>query len=82
MRALREIREVTSNTLTIPVPDALLHQKVEVIILPLDESREGADAPTDGNGWPVGFLERLAGSLPDFPDIESEGGFEERETLK
>ena len=24
-------------------------------------------------GWPEGFFERFAGSLPNFPDIESEG---------
>ena len=24
-------------------------------------------------GWPAGFFERFAGSLPDFPDIDFEG---------
>lgn len=32
-------------------------------------------------GWPTGFFERFAGSLPDFPDIESEGNFEVRAEL-
>jgi hypothetical protein len=32
-------------------------------------------------GWPAGFFERFAGSLPDFPDIDSEGGYEVREKL-
>ena len=32
-------------------------------------------------GWPEGFFERVAGSLPDFPDIEPEGDYEIREKL-
>jgi hypothetical protein len=32
-------------------------------------------------GWPKGFFERVAGSLPDFPDIEPEGTYEIREKL-
>jgi len=30
-------------------------------------------AGRDSLGWPEGFFEQLAGSLPDFPDIEPEG---------
>ena len=30
-------------------------------------------------GWPPGFFEEVAGSLPDFSDIDDEGDFEERE---
>ena len=33
-------------------------------------------------GWPEGFFERVAGSLPDFPDIEPEGDYEVREELR
>ena len=32
-------------------------------------------------GWPTGFFERFAGSLPDFPDIDSEGNYEIRAEL-
>ncbi len=32
-------------------------------------------------GWPLGFFEATAGSIPDFPDCESEGDFEVREKL-
>jgi len=35
----------------------------------------------DSLGWPEGFFERFAGSLPDFPDIEPEGNYEIREEL-
>jgi len=78
MEAHREIREVTSDTLTISVPDALRNHRVEVILLPVDEDSE---APRPGNGWAAGFLERFAGSLPDFPDIADAGGYENRERL-
>ena len=34
------------------------------------------EVPRDSLGWPIGFWQRFAGSIPDFPDIvdvESEG---------
>lgn len=31
---------------------------------------------TEALGWPEGFFERVAGSLPGFPDIEPEGDYE------
>ncbi len=46
----------------------------EVIVI---LERPGTGSP----GWPEGFFERFAGSLPDFPDIESEGDYEVREAL-
>ena len=38
----------------------------EVIVLLEAPSREPL-------GWPPGFLEQFAGSLPDFPDVDLEG---------
>lgn len=38
-------------------------------------------AGTGSLGWPEGFFERFAGSLPDFPDVEPEGDYEIREEL-
>ena len=32
-------------------------------------------------GWPPGFFEQTAGSIPDYPDIPYEGDFEVREEL-
>jgi hypothetical protein len=46
----------------------------EVIVLLETGGREAL-------GWPEGFFERFAGSLPDFPDLESEGNYELREEL-
>jgi hypothetical protein len=36
----------------------------------------------EGLGWPPGFFEQIAGSIPDFPEIESEGDFEVRAPLE
>ena len=47
----------------------------EVIVI-LETARSGP------LGWPEGFFERLAGSLPDFPDVEPEGDYEVREELR
>ncbi len=79
MDALRQVCEVVSDTVTVPVPEAFRYQKVEVIILPLEESGGTDRTDRSSNGWPPGFLEQFAGSLPNFPDIEPEGPFEERE---
>jgi hypothetical protein len=49
----------------------------EVIII-----LETTDTDRDQSlGWPAGFFKRFAGSLPDFPDIDSEGRYEVREKL-
>ncbi len=37
MQALREIHEVTSNTVTIKMPEFFPYKKVEVIVLPMEE---------------------------------------------
>lgn len=79
MKTYREIREVTSETITIPVPQELLHQKVEIILLPADEAAV-PDSRQTQKGWPAGFLERFAGGLPEFPEIDSEGAYEPRDT--
>ena len=32
----------------------------------------------DANGWPIGFFEETAGSIPDLPEREHQGEYEER----
>ena len=65
-------RETIKNAPSvISVPKELRNRDVEIIILPLDEKREnGETVETDKNGYPIGFFEETAGSLPDFPDRE------------
>jgi len=73
MRALREIRQITSDTITIAVPSAFRDLKVEIIVLPLDE--------TEGTNWPQDFIARFSGCIPDFPDLPAEGAYEARPPL-
>ena len=78
MQALREIQEVTSDTITITVPATFLNHTVEIIVLPLDdEAAEG----TAEQVWPQDFIARFSGCMPDFPDIASEGAYELRRPL-
>jgi cysteinyl-tRNA synthetase len=46
MQALREIYEVTSNTVTLKIPKTFPYKKVEIIVLPLEEreQREKAES--------------------------------------
>ena len=37
MSVIREIREVVDGSISIDMPASLLHRKVEVIVIPLDE---------------------------------------------
>jgi len=82
VKSYREIREVTSDTVTIPVPKELLHQKVEIILLPIDDSAEAAGLHERAQSWPAGFFDRFAGSLPNFPDIDFEGNYERRDSIE
>jgi hypothetical protein len=56
-------------------PELPVGATAEVIIL-----LEGPEAGRDESlGWPAGFFERFAGSLPDFPDVDPEGEYEIRD---
>jgi hypothetical protein len=41
-----------------------------------------AEAPVDLNGWPDGFFDRVAGSMPDLRRGAAQGDFEERLPLE
>lgn len=62
------------------VPDEFQNRDVEVIILPLEESGSPAkdDVERDEMGYPIGFFEATAGSIPDFPEREPQPPFEVR----
>jgi hypothetical protein len=36
----------------------------------------------DAYGWPIGFFEETAGSIPDFPEREPQGEYEVRLELE
>lgn len=54
-------------------------QDVEVTLTIQPEDKSAQDRPD--KGWPPGFFEETAGSIPDFPEIDYEGDFEKREPL-
>lgn len=78
MQPIRQIYQDAPDSITIP--ESLRHQPVEIIIWPLAE-QPGATETTDANGWPIGFFEQTFGSIPDLPDREWQGDYEEREPL-
>ena len=84
MEAVRQIYEKIPATISIP-PE-LHDRRVEVIILPLDQTEEpqplGTNQPVDENGWPIGFFEETFGSLPDLPEREPQGEYEVRRELE
>ena len=81
MNVIREIREVRQGTISIDVPAALLHRKVEIIVIPLDEVAVGTGREGQ-KGWPPSFLENTAGSFADDPIQRApQGAFELRSDL-
>jgi len=68
---------------TISIPKEFRNRDVEIIILPLDlESENGGAGEVDKNGYPIGFFEETAGSLPDFPDREPQPVQPDREEIE
>ena len=77
-------RETIKNAPSvISIPREMRNRDVEIIILPLDEESEnGGAVKVDANGYPIGFFEETAGSLPDFPDREPQPGQPDREEIE
>lgn len=69
--------------LKLEVPVGLAETDVEIMIIlhPIEPVTPSTAKTPEELGWPPGFFERTAGSIPDFPDIEPEGDFEIREEL-
>ena len=79
MSVIREIREVVNGSISIDMPASLLHRKVEVIVIPLDEISSD-DSFTGGDVWPYGFFEKTAGCMADDPIRRpDQGEYEQRE---
>ena len=66
----------------IQVPVEFQNHDFEVIFLQLDEKENGETIETDANGYPIGFFERTAGSLPDFPEREPQPPYDIREEIE
>ena len=77
-------RETIKNAPSVfSIPKELRNRDVEIIILPLDEIKNGeTEIERDANGYPIGFFEETAGSLPDFPDREPQPIQPDREEIE
>ena len=72
MEVLRQIYE--SGPDFVSIPPELRRRRLEVIILPLEESAINNDVPDKE-------VMKFWGCIPDFPDIEAEGDYEVRAEL-
>lgn len=66
---------------SIDIPEALRHQPVEIIIRLLSDHPE-LTKQVDENGWPPGFFDQTFSSIPDLPDREWQGDYEQQPALK
>ena len=67
---------------TINVPLEFRNRDVEVLILPIGKKNRPNNAvEVDANGYPIGFFERTAGSIPDFPEREPQPPYDVREEI-
>jgi len=68
---------------TFRMPPEFTDQDVDlVIVFEALKATEASVSTPASRGWPAGFFEEVAGSLPDFPEIDSEGDFEARDPLE
>ncbi|EDN70307.1 hypothetical protein BGP_2618 [Beggiatoa sp. PS] len=67
MNTLRQIHQTTSDTLMIKISEALRHQTIEIIILPVDDHKKNSQSKS--STLPPDFFDQFFGCLPDFPDI-------------
>ena len=79
MNVIRVIKEVVECKISIDMPEDLLHRKVEVIVIPLDEI-SSEDEHRERKAWPPGFFEKTAGCLAADPVQRTpQGDYEHRE---
>lgn len=68
-----------NGILRLEIPTDLSDTDVEVMVIfhPVNTATEKKQS-----GWTEGFFEKNAGSIPDFPDRESQGEYETRNELE
>ena len=73
MLALRQIYTNQKQQLVIQLPPEFdAYERIEVIILPVESNSSNSLSTKE-------FIERFAGAIPNFPDLESPGELQERE---
>ena len=82
MNALREVREISADTVTITIPKSFHHRMVEVIVLPFESGPRKITSHRRNKGWPEDFFARTAGCFIDSPlEREPQGDYETRAEL-
>ncbi len=68
--------------LKIETPIKFRDAEVDVVLV-VNATNAGNKAKAKkGKGWPPGFLDRFAGSMPDLPPRAPQGEYEIRDTLE
>lgn len=76
MDAIREVRVIQHNVITINVPDQLVNRTVEIIVLPLNDQDQIQD------DWPSDFFETTAGCMAESPISRApQGDYDKRESI-
>ena len=79
MQVLRSIQTVNSDHISLKIPKSFMKRAVEIIIMPIDDSKRVAEVST---AWPKDFFSRTAGCFADTPLVrEEQGEYEVRETI-
>ncbi|MFO1349528.1 MAG: hypothetical protein U1F68_02115 [Gammaproteobacteria bacterium] len=82
MQSLRRGSSDKDGILKLRMPADLANQDVDVVVVLQSRSKPELVADTRSlRGWPPGFFENIAGSIPDFPVIDAESDFEQRAPL-
>ena len=68
------------GSLHLPLPENLRHTKLKVTAT-LEPVSTPAPGEVDANGWPKGFFDRVAGSMPELSRAP-QGQFEKRLALE
>ncbi len=60
------------------MPSDMAGEEIRVVMV-FETLRHGPKSQSGAKAnWPENFFDKVAGSIPDFPDIEYEGDFEQR----
>jgi hypothetical protein len=80
MQALRKIQTVNSDHISLKIPKAFMKRSLEIIIMPVDESKPESEASAV---WPKDFFAKTAGCFANTPLIrEDQGEYEVRDIIR
>lgn len=77
-KIIRKIYEKMPDVVTVTVPPELRNRRVELLILPLSDEQSLDDSSDVADPEILEFF----GSMPDFPERDSQGIYEEREEMQ